>query len=205
MFLFGYAQHLSDRHKRVPCRRAFRPVILVAEMENSMMKKLTLALAVLVALAVVAVPAVAAPLLKVTWDGSGVTDVDPRFSNLYVQGDPIRFAGHAMMTEDGTWKVHGTFDGTLDGQPILIRVRTDERGYMEVADDGTRTPVFVGLADVTYGGVRYRHVSFSQSLSEQPNGIQYFQMVIVGPDTGDLHAWYISGPNKITKGFLAFR
>ncbi len=170
------------------------------------MKRAILALAVLAALTLFAVPALAAPpQLKVTWDGSGVTDADASFSKLYVQGDPIHFAGHAMLTADGTWKIRGSFEGTLHGEPIRIRPKTDETGYLHVRGDGTYMPVFDGLADVTYKGTTYRDLPFYQTFDEHLNGFQYFQIIIVGLDACVWHGWYISGIDKITDGFVEYR
>ena len=150
-----------------------------------------IALAVLAALALVAVPALAVgPQLKVTWDGSGVTDYNALSSDLYVKG---------------------TFRSTLHGEPVLVRLRTADQGDLYAGGGGEYLftyfmPRIGGLADVTYLGTTYRDITYALEFDEydflnfagEPFPVHYLQLNLWGLDDCEYngyswHGWYISG------------
>lgn len=186
--------------------------ILVAEMEETGMKIGFIALAVLVALALFAAPGLAAkPQLTVTWDGSGVTEVHTMYCKLYVQGEPCTFAGRATLAADGTWKdARGTFESTLHGEPILVRLKTADEGELDKGGGyhykfTYDMPRIGGYADVIYRGTTYREIPYWLEFCEYdfidfadrhfPH--HYLQLIISGLDDCDYngnswHGWYIS-------------
>ena len=78
------------------------------------MKKVLLIGALILALAIVVVPVVAAPLHKVTYDGKGVS-VDNPIKDYDIIGDKVQFSGMAKQADgatppvDGAWKGDGSF------------------------------------------------------------------------------------------------
>ena len=144
----------------------------------------------LVALALFAVPALAAPPLhKVTYGGWGVTGNQP-FATDDVIGSTVHFAGQAQQAADGTWTGQGTF---MDKDYVGGTVK----GHL-VVDAGTFiSPSLIqlrGIAAFSVDNVKIGEWDFVLWL-EQDGDYQTYELDVIGGPR-----WWVSGINAINGG-----
>lgn len=162
------------------------------------MKNWSVTFAVLVALAILAVPALAAqPEEKVTWSGKAVTTDQYTGAAYPVIGDSVHFAGQAKLA-DGIWKGQGIFRGTLGDTPVRAKLNVDDAYYVVSADGTSYEIVLNGLAEMTYLGITYADIQFQQVFRQAPNGDQVYYLALFYEYSGrPAVIWYAEGPGVI--------
>ncbi len=148
------------------------------------MKRTLIAWTVLVALALLVVPALAAPspLHKVTWRGSGSSGDNP---SLYgeIIGTQVKFDGAAAQDGFGFWSGRGTIvdrRGNLKADLVISDVTflSEDRVYITGED-----------AAVTANGVKYRSQAFGLTLDRSSSEFQLY----IERNLGDVWVWWIPG------------
>ena len=104
------------------------------------MQKVLLGIAVLVTLALFAVPALAAqPLNRVTYGGWGVTGVEP--SDHYdIIGSTVHFSGKAQQAADGTWTGRASSWTQTPRRPVRCRLVIDDGTFISPTQVGSVAP-----------------------------------------------------------------
>lgn len=160
-----------------------------------MTKNWSVTFAVLMALAILAAPALAAqPEEKVTWSGKAVTTDQYTGAAYPVIGDSVHFAGQARLA-GGIWTGQGIFRGTLGGMPVKAKLNVEEAYYV-VSDDGMYYDIALdGLAEMTYLGTTYDDIEFQQVFRQAPNGDQVYYLALFYEYSGrPAVIWYAEGP-----------
>ncbi|WP_440951302.1 hypothetical protein [Methanosphaerula subterraneus] len=162
------------------------------------MKRAILVIAVLVVLALFAVPALAAPPQhKVTYGGWGVTEDFMGYPFAFI-GDTVHFAGQAQQAADGTWTGEGTF---MDTNGTRLKAHLNVTSGMLFEDTAGTYVGLMGDADVTVDNVKIGTYPFIQILGPTSFGPQtYLLGIFIDDPQSSPQVWFISGDGNINGG-----
>lgn len=169
------------------------------------MRTIILLLVVSVSLALLAVPASAAPPVQsATWAGSGVTQENQNVAWV-IPDARVRFSGNTFQAADGSWRGQGTFVDRTNNREVHLVVG---RGY-------TDSPLYVQLygdAQVTVDGTPQagRYVFFLQIFQQYLGDLDgtyqsYFLDVMNYDDWQDRVACWIAGFDILSRNAIRIR
>lgn len=151
------------------------------------MKRTIIVFAVLVTLAFLVAPALAAPSPqhKVTWRGSGVTGNSPTLSD-EIMGAQVRFDGTVNEGPPDMWSGQGTFVDRRNNLKVNL-VRIDTFGVSFLSENRVH---ITGDADVVINGVIWTEQPFELDLDKSSSE---FQLVIERGIDPTPWKWWIPG------------
>ena len=148
------------------------------------MKRTRITWTVLIILALLVAPALAAPssMNRVTWRGSGVTGDSPSLSD-EIAGTQVRFAGSAVQDGSGFWSGRGTVadrNGRLRADLIVSDVTflSEDRVYITGEN-----------AAVTANGAKIRCQAFGLTLDRSSSECTLF----IEENLGHSWVWWVPG------------